>query len=695
MIYTFADCELDAQRLTLRRAGHLRHLRPKAFAMLLYLVMHRDRVVDKQEIYEQVWPEQFISDATVESTLRAVRQAVGDSGKTQRLIQTFHRHGYRLVADVSEHGEERLAVGPQAVGEQLGQTGTAEGATVLPPVQSPEALLPEAQAQRRRIDPGDGESGVLSPLGRADAEHRHLTVLCCDLVDVSVRPTPGDLDTLHDVIRAAHTTCAVVVAHFEGYVAQYRGDGLLAYFGFPQAHEDDAQRAVRAGLAIVETIQHSADQATPLQVRVGIHTGPVVVGALGAEAGEVPLALGTVPQDAARLLMRAAPQTVVLSAATWHLVAGWFVGEMLADQALPGMLRPESVYRVMRESGAQSRLDLVAPERLTPLVGRSAELAMLQERWAQDRDGLGQVVLISGEAGIGKSHLAETLRAQVAAEGSPQIVLRCSPYHTHSGLFPVREHLRRVARIRPEDTPATKLDKIEQMLCGYCLTLEEVVPLFADLLAVPLGQRYPPIGLTPAQHKQHTYAALLAWLCEEAERQPMLVLYEDLHWADPSSLELLRLWIEQVPTIRVLMLLLCRPEFQPPWDSTASITQLTLSRFTRSEEEQMLAALVGNTVLPAEVREQVIARADGVPLFLEELVKMLLESGLLQAPPAPYGRPAPPLAIPATLADALMARLDRLGSARALAQLGATWGREFTYAQVQSLVPLEEATLQQ
>lgn len=701
MRYLFADCELDSQRLTLRRAGHLRHLRPKAFAVLLYLVLHRDRVVGKQELCEQVWPEQFISDATVESTLRAVRQTVGDSGKAQRLIQTLHRHGYRFVADVSEHGEERPAAGLQTVEgrpvAEVGQREPATAATVLPPVPDRAVLLQEEQAQRTPVDSSDGESRALPALGHADAEHRHLTVLCCDVVDASVPETSCDLDTLHDVIRAAHATCAAVVAHFEGYVAQYRGDGLVAYFGFPQAHEDDAQRAVRAGLAIVEAMQHGTNQAAPFQGRVGIHTGPVVIGVLEAGTMQGPLVLGGVPQGASQLLVRAAPQTVVISAAVWHLVAGWFVGERLASQALSDISQLEPRYRVLRASGAQGRLDVVSPERLTPLVGRTSELAVLQERWAQARDGLGQAVLLIGEAGIGKSRLAETLRPQVTAAGYPQIILHCSPYHTHSALFPVCEHLRQVARIHPEDAPATKLDKLEQMLRGYRLAPEEVVPLFAALLAVPLGQRYPPVVLTPERHKQRTYAALTAWLHAEAERQPLFILYEDLHWADPSTLELLGLWMEQIPTLRVLMLLLCRPEFHPPWGLMAPITQLTLSRFTRSQVEQMLDALVGTTPLPTEIREQVIAHADGVPLFLEELVKMLLESELMQVHQGSHGRSASPLplAVPVTLADALMARLDRLGSARDLAQLGATWGREFTYAQMQSLVLLEEDVLQQ
>ena len=374
-----------------------------------------------------------------------------------------------------------------------------------------------------------------------------------------------------------------------------------------------------------------------------------------------------------------------------------FLYQDLGTHALKGLTTPVQVYRILGDSAAQSRLDVVGATGLTPLVGRDSEVALLLERWAQSQDGAGQVVLLRGEAGIGKSRLVEVLRERVISEGATRIVFRCSPYHQNSALYPVIDHLQRFLQWQRDETPEAKFDKLERVLQTYRLPLEDVVPLFAALLSVPLPERYPPLNLTPQRQRQKTQEALVAWLLEEAERQPVLAVWEDLHWADPSTLDVLSLMLDQVPTARMLTLLTCRPEFRPPWATHAPVTQVTLNRLGRAQVEAMIPSLTGNKTLPIEMVEQVIAKTDGVPLFVEELVKMILESSLVleQADRYVLTGPLPPLAIPSTLHDSLMARLDRLSAARELVQLGAVLGREFAYELLQAVAPVDEMTLQQ
>jgi class 3 adenylate cyclase/predicted ATPase len=544
----------------------------------------------------------------------------------------------------------------------------------------------------------------LAGRGTPEAERRQLTVLFCDLVDSTVLSEQLDPEDLREVVRAYQQTCAEVIQRFEGHIAQYLGDGLLVYFGYPQAHEDDAQRAVRAGLDILTAMgtlntRLAQDTSPRLAVRIGIHTGLVVVGEIGGGGRHEPLALGDTPNVAARLQGLAAPDTIVISAATHRLVQGYFTAAALGPQTLKGVAAPVSVYRILGTSAAQSRLDVAEATGWTPLVGREAEVALLLERWAQSQTGQGQVVLLSGEAGIGKSRLVEVLRERLVGEGVPSLALRCSPYHTHSALYPVIEDLqRRVLQWRRDEPPAVMLDTLERTLQASGLTLDEALPLVAALLSVPLPDgRYPPILLSPQQQRQRTLDALVAWLLAAAERQPVLAVWEDLHWADPSTLELLGLIIDQVPTARLLTLMTARPEFRPPWEPRSHFTQLTLGRLPRPQVETMVRRLTGGKPLPAEVLAQVVTKTDGVPLSVEELVKMLLESGLVREEADRYAvaGPLPPLAIPATLQDSLMARLDRLVAARAVAQLGAVLGREFTDELIRAVAPLDEATLQQ
>jgi class 3 adenylate cyclase len=370
-----------------------------------------------------------------------------------------------------------------------------------------------------------------------ESERRQLTVMFCDLVDSTALAVQLDPEDLREVVRAYQESSAAMIQRFGGYIAQYLGDGLLVYFGYPQAHEDDAQRAVRAGLGLVAAMgdlnaRLARHTGVRLAVRIGIHTGLVVVGEMGGGSRQEQLALGETPNVAARIQALAVPDTVAISPATFRLVRGYFTCQDLGSHTLKGLVAPLQVYRILGESAVQSRLEVAEASGFTPLVGRESEVALLLERWAQSQDGRGQVVVLRGEAGIGKSRLVEALSAHVRREGATRIAFRCSPYYQNSALYPVIDHLQRFLQWQRDDAPEAKLDTLERVLQTYRLPLEEVGLLFAALLSVPLPERYPVLNLTPQRQRQKTQEVLVAWLLEEAERQPVLAVWEDLHWAD-------------------------------------------------------------------------------------------------------------------------------------------------------------------
>jgi class 3 adenylate cyclase len=535
----------------------------------------------------------------------------------------------------------------------------------------------------------------------------------CDLVGSTELSARLDPEELREVVRAYQRVSAAVIDRYEGRIAQYLGDGLLVYFGYPTAHEDDAQRAVRAGLEIVAALQHfssrhkvpsplrgedlsrarqQAANSEGLHVRIGIHTGLVVVGEMGGGEKRELLAMGETPNVAARLQGLAEPDTVVMSAATHHLVHGFFTCQNLDLHTLKGIPTPVPVYRVLKESEAQSRFEVTIRTGLTPLVSREEELRLLQERWEQAKAGKGHIILVGGEPGIGKSRLVQELKDQVMREGCTRIEFRCSPYYQNTAFYPMIDHLQRLLQFKREDTSQEKLDKLERMLREYPLSLQEVVPLFAALLSLPHPEGYPSINLTPQRQRQKTREALGEWLLAEAERKAVLVVWEDRQWADPSTLELHGVFMERTATAPLLTVLTFRPEFTPPWGNRPHLTTLTLSRLERGQIETMVERITKGTSLPVEVLRQVVDKTDGVPLFGEELTKAVLESefdvGARRAVPLP-------LSIPATLHDALMARLDRLSTAKEIAQLGATLGREFPYELLQAVAPWNAPTLQQ
>jgi class 3 adenylate cyclase/tetratricopeptide (TPR) repeat protein len=575
-----------------------------------------------------------------------------------------------------------------------------ETTSTPPPVPSAPPPAPRLAAQDLHATQAEpSPTGPRTP----EAERRQLTVLFCDLVDSTVLASRLDPEEWREVVPAYQSTCAAVIQRYDGHIAQYLGDGLLVYFGYPRAHEDDAQRAVRTGLGMVEAMAQlnarlTRERGVELAVRLGIHTGLVVVGDVGSGTRQEQLALGETPNVAARLQGIAAPNTLVISAATLPLLGGFFASQSLGTPRLKGVAQPLEVYRVLYESMARSRLEAAGSTGLTPLVGREPEVALLLERWAQVKDGLGQVVLLSGEAGIGKSRLVQVLTEQVASEPQGWLTpCQCSPYYQNTALYPMIELLERVAlRFEREESSQQKLNKLEGFLVQYGLPLAETVPLFAALLSLPLTADYAPLTVSPEQQKQKTLHALLTILLRIAAQQPVLFVTEDLHWVDPSTLEFLTLLVDQGPTARILALFTCRPDFTPPWTGRSHLTQVTLNRLPRRQAAELTGRVAHGKALPPEVVEQVVAKTDGVPLFVEELTKMVLESGLLQERAERYALtgPLPPLAIPTTLHDSLMARLDRLAAVKGLAQLGATLGREFSYELLQAVSLWDEDTLQ-
>src|SRR5262245_913238 len=522
----------------------------------------------------------------------------------------------------------------------------------------------------------------------------------CDLVDSTKLSSQLDPEEYREVVRAYQRVCTDVIQRYDGHIAQLLGDGLLIYFGYPQAHEDDPQRAVRTGLGILDAMgdlnqRLQRERGIQLGVHIGMHTGLVVVGEMGDHGRQEQLALGETPNIAARIEGLAQPNTIAVSEATYRLVEGYFAYEALGEHALRGVIQPLQVYRVLGESGVHGRLDIASARGLTPLVGREQEVSLLLERWEQAKSGQGQVILLSGDPGIGKSRLVQILKEHIAHEPHVRWECRSAEYSQNTALFPLTDLFQRILRFDAHETPDEKLGKLEHALSQYRLPLEESVPLFAPLLALPVPEhRYPPLNLSPQRQRRKTLETIVAILLELAEPQPVLFILEDLHWTDPTTLELLTLLVEQVPTTAIATLLTCRPHFQPSWHHRSYITEMTLKRLSNTQVEQIVAGVTKGKALPQEVLQQIIAKTDGVPLFIEELTKAILESGDLKEVAGHYALTGSlrALTIPTTLQDSLMARLDRLMTGKIIAQLGATIGRQFSYDLLQKVSRLDEPT---
>jgi class 3 adenylate cyclase/predicted ATPase len=534
------------------------------------------------------------------------------------------------------------------------------------------------------------------PPRQDEAERRQLTVMFCDLVGSTALSARLDPEELREIIAGYHRCCAELVERDGGFVAKYMGDGVLAYFGYPQAHEHDAERAIRAGLGLVEAVPRLATNAgSPLQVRVGIATGLVVVGDLiGAGSAQEQTVVGETPNLAARLQTLAEPGAVVIASSTRRLTGGLFEYRDLGAVALKGFAEEVPAWQVLGVGTAESRFEALRAT-TTPLIGRDEEINLLMRRWEQAKRGEGCVVLISGEPGIGKSRIAQTIAERLSGEPHTRLRYFCSPHHQDSAFYPSIAQLERAAGFGRQDTGEQRLAKLEAVLARGTNDPNQVVPLLAELLSVPTGERYPPFNLTPQKRKEKTLHAQLAQVEGLAAQQPVLMVWEDVHWSDPTTRESLDLLIDRAPALRVLMILTFRPEFAPPWIGRPHVTMLTLSRLPPRQRAEMIDHLTGGKALPKEIADQIMDRTDGVPLFVEELTKSVVESGVLDEAGDHYQimGPLTPLAIPSSLHASLLARLDRLSPVREVAQIAAALGRQFSYELISAAAGMPQQPL--
>jgi predicted ATPase/class 3 adenylate cyclase len=531
-----------------------------------------------------------------------------------------------------------------------------------------------------------------APMSRsAEGERRQLTLIFCDLVGSTALSTQLDVEDLSDVIHAFHQFCAEIIELHEGYVAKYMGDGILAYFGYPRAGEDDAERAVRAGLAMVNAVGNlTVGHGLRLQLRVGIATGPVVVGQfIGEGTAREAGVIGETPNLAARLLALAAPNTVVIGVTTHRLVGGMFDCEDLGHHELKGFAKPVRAWRVVLESSTEGRFGVRKAAGLAPLVDRATELDLLIGWWRESKSGRGRVALVRGEAGVGKSRLAQEFERRLDEDQHVSLRYHCSPHHRNTALHPVIDQLERAAGFVPDDLPERKLAKLEGLLAPSLVAVRETAPLLAALLSIPTGGRYPPIELGPRRQKERILQAVVDQLTGLVEYDPALLVFEDAHWIDPTSQELLEMLVDRLASLRVLAVVTCRPEFRASWRDRSHVTELLLDRLGQSDSAAIAQSL-SSKALPPEVLTRIVAKTDGIPLFVEELTKTVMESGLLRDAGNRYALddPLPPLAIPATLHDSLLARLDRLGPAKAVAQIAACIGRDFSNEVLSVVAPV-------
>jgi TOMM system kinase/cyclase fusion protein len=547
----------------------------------------------------------------------------------------------------------------------------------------------------------EGDVGVDEIESVGSAERRQLTVVFCDIMGSSAFAERLDPEELRDVILSYRKVCGSVVEHYTGYIGRLVGDGILIYFGYPRAHEDDAIRAVRAALAIVAEIKRIGAELRPqlgadLAVHIGIHTGLVIVGELGSGTTRENLAIvGETPNIAARLEQLAGANSIFVSDTTFRIARPAFQWRERGLHQLKGLSKPVAVFEPLSEAPQRGSLERMSGRELTPLAGRTEELQLLMRRWDQAVDGSGQVILVTGEPGIGKSRLLQAFEERLEDAPRRVILCNCDVNSTESALHPFIQALERYAEIRRDEPATSKLEKLEMALRAVAVALEAVIPFIAPLLLIPVSERYSTPELSAHRQREQTMDSLLSWVMG-SQREPVLLVVEDVHWADPSTIDFLSYLIDQVPTTRTLVLVTARPEFSPPWRSRSHLSQLMLQRLSRPHTVTIVQHLTKQKPLPHEVLNELVSRTDGVPLFVEELTKMLLESGALTERPDQFEltQPIPTLLIPATLRDSLMARLDRLDAVKRTVQLAAILGKEFSYELLRAVSRRKEEELQ-
>jgi predicted ATPase/class 3 adenylate cyclase len=614
-------------------------------------------LVSKDALIEAAWPGQAVEDSNLPVQIAALRRALAAAPGGDRWIETMPRRGYRFV-------------GPVAVAVEENSVTTAP---------------PQVGAPREAM-----------PTRYGGADRRQITAMSCEAIGVAARADGTGLEDLLDAIGAFQRCVSEIAGRHSGFIASRLGNTVLVLFGYPAAHEHDAEQAIRAGLELCPAVRNlRPDAEVPMRCRVGIATGMAIVGDL-VGVGEVPDhgIVGDIPDLAFRLLASAQPDTVTIEPTTWHLIGRLFDCRDL--DALDTNSDTESIRRwqVVAESAVESRFEALRGSKLTPLVGRDEEIDLLLRRWACAKAADGQIILVSGEAGLSKSRLAAAFEERLHAEAHLRLRYFCSPYHQNSALFPVIDQLGRAAGFASDDPPAAKLEKLEALLASAAPPDEDVA-LLADLMSLPASERHPLPTLSPQGKKERTLEALIRQLDGLARKKPVVAVFEDAHWLDPTSRELLDLTIERVRSLPVLLIVTFRPEFQPQWAGEPQVSILALNRLDRRERAVLIAQIAGSKTLPDEVVSQIAVRTDGVPLFVEELTKSVLESGLLREENDRYviDRALPPLAIPATLHALLLARLDRLASARQVAQIGASIGRQFSYPVLHTVSRLPEDEL--
>ncbi len=656
MIYFFDTYALDTERRELRLGTSLVPVEPQVFDLLVYLVQNCERVVTKDDLITGIWRGRIVSESTLSTRINAARCAIGDSGKEQRLIRTLPRKGIRFVGAVRE--EERLAA--------------ATATTIEPPPAEAPAAVPDRPPR---------------------SERRQLTVVSCELL-IEGGSTRMDPEELRDVVDAWRTCVVEIAGGFSGQVGRSFGKIVLVYFGYPAAHEDDAEQAVRAALELCDAGGSlELGRNIRLHARLGVATGPVVVGSLTSGEPDDRAPVGEAPSTASRLQSAARPDTILIDAATRRLIGSLFDCRDVDPINDPEITDSLPAWQVLGASLVESRFEALHPVALTPLVGREEEIELLVRRWTQAKSGEGRVVLISGEPGIGKSRIVAALQERLQPDRPTVLRYFCSPNSQGSVLRPITAHLERAAGFEATDTAERKFEKLETLLSGAYSP--EHMAILADLLAIPAGERYPRLDLTPQRKRDRTFDELLRRVESLARQQPLLMIFEDLHWIDPTSLELLDRMVERVPHLPVFLVITSRPEIVASWIGLPQTTTLMLNRLARREGVALVAQIEGGAGLPKALVDQVVERSDGVPLFIEEMTKAMVEShgeggnGIASAvPPAT-------LAVPTTLQSSLMARLDRIGLGRQVAQIGAAIGRQFSFELINalSLLPNEDLRL--